>query len=62
MNIPKEWRTPFVALGRALVYPLCIGFALCPIFAWAIQQPFAAKYVNEGMFGIKASAEGKAEL
>ena len=28
----------FVALGTALVVPLCLGFAACVIYVWALQQ------------------------
>ena len=30
--VPKAARAGVVALGRALVVPLCVGFAACPLF------------------------------
>lgn len=28
---------PFVAIGRFLIIPLCIGFAICPIYGWYLS-------------------------
>ncbi len=30
--VPKRARAGVVALGRALVVPLCVGFAACPLY------------------------------
>ena len=34
--------TPVIALGQALIYPLCLGFCAVPCWVWAVQQPHVA--------------------
>ena len=38
MDITKEQRKPFEVLGHLLVWPLFIGFAVCPVYCYYVQQ------------------------
>jgi len=42
MDLRKEERAPVIALGQALIYPLCLGFCAVPCWVWAVQQPHVA--------------------
>jgi hypothetical protein len=37
--VPKESRKSVVLLGHALLYPLCAGFVIVPLYLYAQQQP-----------------------
>ena len=40
-GVDKAWWKPFERLGIALVFPLCIGFALCPVYIFALHHRFS---------------------
>jgi succinate dehydrogenase / fumarate reductase cytochrome b subunit len=38
LGLAKEYIVPAGALGRALVFPLCGGFAIVPMYVWFTQE------------------------
>eukprot|EP00935_MAST-01C_sp_MAST-1C-sp1_P002599 g2599.t1 len=38
MKADRSLKPAFEAIGVAMIWPLCIGFAACPVWAWYLQQ------------------------